>query len=209
MLGRTGLSAALALGLVACGNPAPQEQGKGETATGTTAGNTGAGAPTAAAASETPDACTLVTPDELAAIFAGRSFTQDALPAERRNSPGGPRRNAVTSCTFVSTGASIPDMMTVSIVLTTAHSDKAQPTMDKMWAGAAKLGQKVELKTVDGLGDGAYWFNIGGGSRSGIVLSVMRNPRHWLAVSESSSGQEESVTVSRLSAVAKAALGRF
>ena len=67
----------------------------------------------------------------------------------------------------------------------------------------------MELKTVDGLGDGAYWFNIGGNSRSGIVLSVMRNPRHWLAVSESSSGQEEAVTVSRLSAVAKAALGRF
>ena len=199
---RVGACAALVLSLAACGNPAPAPQGDK-----TPASDTAAATPSPAA--ETPDACTLVTTDELAAIFPTRSFTLDNMPPEKRNKPGGPRRNAVTSCTFISNGASIPDMMTVSVVLITAYSDKAQPSIERMQSGLSTLGLKISHKTIEGLGDGAYWYNIGGNSRSGVVLNVMRNPRYWLTISESSSGQDEPATVSRLTEVARQALARL
>jgi hypothetical protein len=59
------------------------------------------------------------------------------------------------------------------------------------------------------VGDAGYWFNIGNDRRSGVVVNVMRNPRYWLSVSESSTGQEEAVIVSRLTEVARKALGRL
>ncbi len=199
---RVGACAALVLGLAACGNPAPAPQGDK-----TPASDTAAATPSLTA--EAPDACTLVTTDELAAIFPTRSFTLDNMPPEKRNKPGGPRRNAVSSCTFISNGASIPDMMTVSVVLITAYSDEAQPSIEKMQSGLSTLGLKISHKTIEGLGDGAYWYNIGGNRRSGVVVNVMRNPRYWLAISESSSGQEEAATVSRLTEVTRHALGRL
>ena len=207
MRSRVGACAALVLGLAACGNPAPAPQEEKSSAAVTT--ETTAAAPSPARAQDTPDACDLVTPVDLATIFPGRSFTPDDTPPEKRNKPGGPRRNAVTSCTFISNGASIPDMMTVSVVLITAYSDKAQPSIEKMQSGLSTLGLKISHKTIEGLGDGAYWYNIGGNRRSGVVLNVMRNPRYWLTISESSSGQEEPPIVSRLTEVARQALARL
>jgi len=206
---RIGACAAIVLGLAACGNPAPAPQEK-TSATDTAAATTETAAPAVPAqAGETPDACTLVTTDELATIFPGRSFTMENTPPEKRNKPGGPRRNAITSCTFGSTGASIPEMISVSVVLTTAYSDKAQPSLQQMQSGISTMGVKFKGGPIDGVGDAGYWFNIGNEHRSSVVVNVMRNPRYWLTVSESSSGQEEAVTVSRLTEVAKAALGRL
>lgn len=202
MQARIGTCAAIIIGLAACGNPAPAPQGEKTAASDTAAA-------TPSPATETPDACTLVTTDELAAIFPARSFTLDNLPPERRNKPGAERRNAITSCTFVSNGAGIADMMTVSIVLTTAYSDKAQPSLEKMQAGVSTMGVKFTGGPIEGVGDAGYWFNIGNDRRSGVVVNVMRNPRYWLSVSESSTGQEEAVTVSRLTEVARKALGRM
>jgi hypothetical protein len=206
---RIGACAAIVLSLAACGNPAPAPQEK-TSATDTAAATTETAAPAAPAqAGETPDACTLVTTDELATIFPGRSFALDNTSPEKRNKPGGPRRNAITSCTYVSTGASISDMMTISVVLTTAYSDKAQPTLQQMQSGLSTLGVKFKGGPIEGVGDAGYWYNAGGDRRSAVVVNIMRNPRYWLNVSESSSGQEEAVTVSRLTDVAKTALGRM
>jgi hypothetical protein len=206
MQARIGACAVIILGLAACGNPAPAPQGEVNQADKTATSDTAA---TASPVTETPDACTLVTTDELAAIFPARSFTLDNLPPERRNKPGGERRNAVTSCTFVSNGASIPDMMTVSIVLTTAYSDKAQPSLEKMQSGVSTMGVKFTSGPIEGVGDAGYWFNIGNERRSGVVVNIMHNPRQWLSVSESSTGQEEKVIISRLTEVARKALGRL
>ena len=206
---RIAAGAALVLGLAACGNPspAPQEKAAGKDPAAVAMDTTAEAGP--AAATEAQDACNLVTTDELAAIFGSRSFTQDNMPPEKRNKPGGPRRNAITSCTFISNGASVQDMMTVSIALTTAYSDKAQPSLEQMKSGVSTMGVKFKSGTIEGVGDAGYWFNVGNERRSAVVVNVMRNPRYWLSVSESSSGQEEAVTVSRLTEVAKAALGRL
>lgn len=201
---RIGACAAIVLSLAACGNPAPAPQEK-TSATDTAAATTG----TAAQACETPDACTLVTTDDLATIFPGRSFALDNTSPEMRNKPGGPRRNAITSCTYVSTGASMSDMMTITVVLTTAYSDKAQPSLQQMQSGLSTLGVKFKGGPIEGVGDAGYWYNAGGDRRSAVVVNVMRNPRYWLSVSESSSGQEEPVTISRLTDVARTALGRM
>lgn len=201
---RIGACAAIVLSLAACGNPAPAPQEK-TSATDTAAATTG----TAAQADETPDACTLVTTDDLATIFPGRSFALDNTSPEMRNKPGGPRRNAITSCTYVSTGASMSDMMTITVVLTTAYSDKAQPSLQQMQSGLSTLGVKFKGGPIEGVGDAGYWYNAGGDRRSAVVVNVMRNPRYWLSVSESSSGQEEPVTISRLTDVARTALGRM
>ena len=78
-----------------------------------------------------------------------------------------------------------------------------------MKAGVASLGVAARPVDITGLGDSAYWVNLGSDRRSAVAVNVQRNPRYWLSVSESSSGQEEAVTVSRLTEVAKAALGRL
>jgi hypothetical protein len=200
------LCSVLALALVSCGNPAPTAQ---ETASNTAAPATEPSATAETTAAATPDACDLVTPDELAAIFTGRSFAIDNTSPAPRNTPASPGRNAITSCTFVSPGASVKDMITVSVILTTAPSDKAQQTIDRMKAGVASLGMAATPVDIAGLGDGAYWVNLGSDRRSGVAVNVQRNPRYWLSVSESSSGQEEATTVSRLTEIARQALGRL
>ncbi len=206
---RSAAGAALVLGLAACGNPspAPQEKAAGKDPAAVAMHTTAEAGP--AAATEAQDACNLVTTDELAAIFGSRSFTQDNMPPEKRNKPGGPRRNAITSCTYVSTGASMSDMMTITVVLTTAYSDKAQPSLQQMQSGLSTLGVKFEGGPIEGVGDAGYWYNVGSDRRSAVVVNVMRNPRYWLTISESSSGQEEPVTISRLTDVARTALGRM
>lgn len=206
---RSAAGAALVLGLAACGNPspAPQEKAAGKDPAAVAMHTTAEAGP--AAATEAQDACNLVTTDELAAIFGSRSFTQDNMPPEKRNKPGGPRRNAITSCTYVSTGASMSDMMTITVVLTTAYSDKAQPSLQQMQSGLSTLGVKFKGGPIEGVGDAGYWYNAGGDRRSAVVVNIMRNPRYWLNVSESSSGQEEAVTISRLTDVARTALGRM
>jgi hypothetical protein len=192
----------LAITLVSCGNPAPAPQ---ETASKSATLPTENSAPAKAA----PDACALVTPDDLAAIFTGRSFAVDNSSPVPRKTPARPGMNAITSCTFVSSGTGVKDMISVSVILTIAPSDEAQQSVERMKAGVASLGVAARPVDITGLGDSAYWVNLGSDRRSAVAVNVQRNPRYWLSVSESSSGQEEAVTVSRLTEVAKAVLGRL
>lgn len=154
------------------------------------------------------DACTLVKAEEVGKIFGSRAFTIDTSNP-MRSMPGGPRRNAVSSCTFTSAGATPRDMMSVTVTLTTAPSDRAQASIERMKAGVALLSPPVKTTDVPGLGDGAFWFNPGSTRRTAVTLNVKHDPRQWLAVSESSSGQAVDKTVECLRAVALQALGRL
>lgn len=186
-------AAALALMLAGCGEPQPPQPQAADPA------------PAAAAADTALDACRLLTPEALSGVFAGRSFVVDTTSPAPRNRPGGAGRNAITSCTFVSEGTSPQDMMAVTLTVTTAPNDQAQPSVEKMKAGLAQLAQKAEPVDIPGLGDGAYWVNLGA-RRSAVTVNVRRNPRIWIALSESSNGQDVTQTVDRLTSLARQAL---
>jgi hypothetical protein len=165
-------------------------------------------APASPASNTQLDACALVLPQELADIFSGRSFVIDNSGPTARNQPGGASRNMTTSCTFVSAGASVQEMMVVSLLVTVAPNDGAQQTIEAMKAGVVQLGLGAEPTDIPGLGDGAYWVNLGG-QRTAVTVNVKHDPRIWLAVSESSRGQEVSMTVGHLGDVARRVLSRL
>lgn len=154
------------------------------------------------------DACTLIKAEEVSKIFGARTFTVDTSNP-MRSMPGGPRRNAVSSCTFTLAGPTPRDMIVVSLTLTTAPSDRALASIERMKAGVALLSPPVKTTDVTGLGDGAFWFNPGSERRTAVTLNVKHNPRHWLAVGESSAGQPVEKTLERLKAVARLALARL
>ncbi len=159
--------------------------------------------------SDTRDACDLVSIDDLAAVFAPRTFATDNSGPVPRNRPGGPKQNSVTSCTFVSSGTSVRDMITVSMMVVTAPSDAAQQSVEQMKKGATALGLNANPIDIQALGDGAYWVNLGSAQRSAVAVNVKQGARRWLTVSESSSGRQLDDTVARLTKLAQSALGKL
>jgi hypothetical protein len=197
MLRRGTAAVGLAMALAACG---PAESNTQNVAA--------VPAPASPASNTKLDACALVLPQELADIFSGRSFVIDNSGPTARNQPGGASRNMTTSCTFVSAGASVQEMMVVSVIVTVAPDDGAQQTIEAMKAGVESLGLGADPADIPGLGDGAYWVNLGG-QRTAVTVNVKHDPRIWLAVSESSRGQEVSMTVGHLGDVARRVLSRL
>jgi hypothetical protein len=159
--------------------------------------------------SEALDACDLVSTADLAAVFAPRTFATENGGPEPRNRAGSATQNSVTSCTFVSRGTSIRDMVTVSVMVVTSPSDAAQRSTEQMKQGATSLGLNATPIDLPGLGDAAYWVNLGSASRSAVAINVKQGSRRWLTVSESSSGQSVDDTVARLTTIAKSALGKL
>lgn len=163
--------------------------------------------PASAATAAAPDACQLVAPAELAEIFSGRTFVVDtSSPAPPP--PSGPGRNMIATCTFVSEGASVADMMVLTLLVTIAPRDSAQASVEAMKTGVLSVSPGAQPADIPGLGDGAYWVNLGG-QRSGVSVNVKHDPRTWLTVSESSSVQDVSLTVDRLTAIARGVLARL
>ncbi len=159
--------------------------------------------------SDTRDACDLVSIGDLAAVFAPRTFATDNSGPVPRNQTGSAKTNAVTSCTFVSKGASIRDMVTVSVSVVTSPSDAAQRSVEQMKQGVTSLGLNANPVDIAGLGDAAYWVNLGSAQRSAVAVNVKQGSRRWLTVGESSSGQSVEETVERLTKLAHLALGKL
>lgn len=155
------------------------------------------------------DACDLLSPGELGEIFLSRVFTVNNEGPVPRNQPGGPNRSSVTSCTFVSDTVSPQDMLSITVVLSIAPSDARQPTTAAMKSGVTSLGIGATPVDIAGLGDDAYWVNLGSDRRSAVAVNVRHEPRMWLTVSESSAGQEVQLTVERLTGLARRALARL
>lgn len=191
------LIAGFALWLCAC-----SDSGKGDAA-----------APAATAAGvvdfQDLDACNLVSSEELAGIFSGRSFAVDDSNPAPRSRKGGPDENSFTSCTFITADLSPSEMMAVTVLVTIAPGDDRQQSIQAMKSGVTGLGLGAMPVDVPGLGDGAYWANLGSDRRSAVAVNVKHDPRIWLTVSESSSGQEVGLTVERLTGVAQRVLERL
>jgi hypothetical protein len=76
---------------------------------------------------------------------------------------------------------------------------------------AAREGA-VQLKTtpvaVEGLGEGAYWINMGGASSPFIQLNVFRGKREWLIFGASGRKLDVPATVASLTRLAKGSPAR-
>ena len=197
MIGFRLFAVGLILGLAACGlSEANRQTGIAEKV------------PASSSAIAPLDACKLISPQELGEIFAGRTFVIDNSGPVARNQQGGANKNALTTCTFVSAGVSVEDKNVVTLLVKTAPNDAAHHSTEVMKAGVKQLGLGVEPSDIPGLGDGAYWVNLGT-RRSAVQVNVKHDPRIWLVVSESSSGQDVSTTVARLSDIARRVLPRI
>lgn len=167
-------------------------------------------APASAATSDarparTLDACLLLLKPDVDAAFAPRTFALE--PETQPDIASSGKLAAVSTCTFVSRGASIREMLTVSLLARRAPTDASGVTVATAKAGAAQL--KATPVDVPGLGDAAYWVNLGSASRPSIQLNVFKGPRVWLVFGASTAGMDAHATVEHLTTLAHAALIRL
>lgn len=151
------------------------------------------------------DACALMLKADVDAAFAPRVFGNGEQGL--RNVAGTDRLATVSGCTFTSPGASVKEMMTISIVARRAPNDETGITVASAKAGAVKLN--TTPVDVPGLGDAAYWINLGSSTRPIIELNVFRGKRLWLIFSATASKLGTDTALAGLTKVAEATLGRL
>ena len=151
------------------------------------------------------DACAFLLKADVDAAFAPRTFTLE--PKGRPDIASTGQLAAVSTCTFASRGASVRDLLTVSLLARRAPSDASGVTVATAKSGAAQL--KATPVDVTGLGDAAYWVNLGSANRPSIQLNVFKGPRVWLVFSASAGGLNVDATVEHLTKIAQAALARL
>ena len=152
------------------------------------------------AASSTPDACGVVTTSDVNAAFAPRVFVIDnSGPVAAKQSSKFAR---VSNCTFVSKGATVKDMLVVSVSLRVASSDANGVTVKVMKEGVVKLGGAPV--DVPGLGDSAYWYTLGGRS-----LVVFKGKQILFTVSEHAPKRSDAEAITDLKKIAGAALAKL
>jgi hypothetical protein len=150
------------------------------------------------------DACALMSKADVEAAFAPRLF--GAGEPGRGNFAGTAKLASVSSCSFTSRGASLREMLTVSILARRAPSDQAGTTAAMAKAGAVQL--HATPVDVSGLGDAAYWVNLGSARRPIIQLNVLKGKRLWLIFSASAATLGTDAALASLTKVAKATLAR-
>lgn len=164
------------------------------------------GEPPEVADKEAPlDACALVTKADVDAAFAPRVF-ETGEPG-RGNVAGTDTLASVSGCTFTSRGASVREMMTVSVVARRAPGDKAGVTVATAKDGAVRLN--ATPADVAGLGDAAYWINLGSATRPVIELNVFKGERLWLIFSATGSKLDTDSALAALTKLAQTSLGRI
>lgn len=151
------------------------------------------------------DACALVQKAEVDAAFAPRVFGNGEKGAT--DMAGTDRLAAVSTCTFTSTGPSARELMTVNILVRRAPSDAMGVSLATAKEGAVKLN--ATPVDVSGLGDSAYWINLGSSALPNIQLNVFKGQRVWFIFSATTWRLETDTALSGLTKVAEASLGRF
>jgi len=155
---------------------------------------------TSTAASSAPDACGVVTTSDVNAAFAPRVFVIDnSGPVAAKQSS---KFAQVSNCTFVSKGATVKEMLTVSVSLRVASSDANGVTAKVMKEGVVKLGGAPV--DVPGLGDSAYWYKLGG-----VSLVVLKGKRILLSVGTHAPKRSDPEAITDLKKIAGAALAKL
>jgi hypothetical protein len=150
------------------------------------------------------EACAMLQKADLDAAFAPKVF--DPGTSGREKVAGTARLAAVSSCTFTSKGASARDRLTVTLVARRAPSDDTGVTPAAARAGAVQL--KASPVEVAGLGDGAYWVNLGSAAFPMLELNVFRGKRVWLVFGAAGRKLDVAIAVAALTRVARASAAR-
>lgn len=166
----------------------------------------GSAAPASTARTDAaPGACVLLTKADVDAAFAPRVFALE--PEPQPDIAGTDRIASVSHCTYASRGASIREMITAGLLVRQAPTDAMGVTVATAKDGAVKLnGTPVD---VPGLGDAAYWINLGSARRPIVQLNVFVGPRLWLVFSASDPTRSAEAAVADLGKVAETAIGRM
>ena len=151
------------------------------------------------------DACALMLKADVDAAFAPRVFGDGEKGVG--DVAGSATLAAVSGCTFSSPGASAKEMMTVSILARRAPDDQTGMTVAMAKDGAVQLN--ATPVDVPGLGEAAYWINLGSSTRPIIQLNVLKGKRLWLIFSATASPLGTDTALAGLAQVARAALGRL
>ena len=146
------------------------------------------------------NACDMVQKADLDAAFAPRVF--GAGTPGSKQAPGRATMAEVSTCTFTSAGASAKEKRTVGLLARRAPSDTTGVTPQAARAGALQL--KATPVDVAGLGEGAYWVNLGSSSFPVVELNVFRGRREWLVFSASGKKLDVGAAVAGLTKLAKA-----
>ncbi len=152
-----------------------------------------------ALAAEDRDACAMLQQADVEAAFAPRKFGAGKPGFAVKSTK---TRAAVSSCTYTSRGTTIKDMVTVSLGLRRAPSDATAITPEAAKAGSIQL--KATPVDVAGLGNGAYWVNLG----SSVQLNVFRGKREWLLFSSGGRTLDNNAVLAGLTKIAKATVAR-
>jgi hypothetical protein len=148
------------------------------------------------------DACKMMQKTDVEAAFAPRKFDAGSLSQTMK---GSATLAAVSDCIYTSKGASIKEMVSVSLLARRAPTDATGTSPAQARAGAVTL--KRTPVDVSGLGEGAYWVNFGTASAPSIQLNVFRGKREWLIYS-ATGNIDNNILVANVTNIAKATLSR-
>ena len=148
------------------------------------------------------DPCMMMQKTDVEAAFAPHKFDAGSLSQTMK---GSAKLAAVSECIYTSKGASIKETLSVSLLVRRAPTDATGTSLAQARACAVKLnGTPVD---VSGLGEGAYWVNLGTARAPSIQLNVFRGKREWL-VYGAAGNKDSYVLVASLTNIAKATLSR-
>jgi hypothetical protein len=157
------------------------------------------------------DACALIQKADVDAAFVPRVFGNGEK--QQGYVAGTAKLASVSGCTFTSRGASVREMMTAGVVVRRAPNDKTGVTVAQAKEGAVKLIAQLKLDgapvDVAGLGDAAYWINLGSSARPAIELNVFKGKRLWIVYSSSAPKGGAELALANLTKLAKATQVRF
>jgi hypothetical protein len=157
---------------------------------------------TDAHAADAMDACKMMQKTDVEAAFAPRKFDDGSLVQTLK---GSAKLAAVSECIYTSKGASIKETLSVSLLVRRAPTDATGMSPAQARVGAVAL--KATPVDVSGLGEGAYWVNLGTARAPSIQLNVFRGKREWL-VYGAAGNKDSNVLVASLTNIAKATLSR-
>jgi hypothetical protein len=146
------------------------------------------------------DACAMLLKADVDAAFAPRVF--ESVSPSQQKAKQLPKLAEVSSCTYSSPGASPRDRLSVTLLARRSPDDASGVTPQAAKEGAVKLnGVPTD---VPGLGEGAYWVNLGSSTFPVIQLNIFRGKREWFVFSAATKAINPGVALVGLTKVANA-----